>query len=131
MKRESATCSEHEPFGGSAQAFGLSGEGTDTVSEVGRRTKKSLPPVPGQDEMAGFPRRGPCASVDTRTPHAKNELLVVINKSDARLVKEFAFFFGYDKDSVSAIISAVVTVRPVSFERLAASTTARVRRASG
>jgi hypothetical protein len=37
------------------------------------------------------------------TPHAKNELLVVFNESDAGLVKEFAFFFPDDKDSISVV----------------------------
>ena len=68
------------------------------------------------------------------TPHAKNELLVVIRYSDAPFVKEFSRNSGRDKDSVAnypTSISSTLTGSPVSFERFAASTTARVRTASG
>src|SRR5260370_39200875 len=101
----------------------------ETWGELGRE-KKTPPPVPARGWVGRAPRRGPSAFYDTMTPHAKNELLVVISYSDAGLVKEFAFFSVDDKDSLSASSSSTRTGSPTSFDRFAASTTARVATAS-
>ena len=111
-----------------AQVMGLEGAGLAPVQ------KETLPPLPGRVRQGRAPRRGPSAVLDTMTPHAKNELLVVINKSDALFVKEFASFSAGDNDSVcaySAPRSSRRTALPLSLDWFAAKTTASVRTASG